>query len=320
MHKAKTDLPVLLIFFARPDALKETFAAIKEARPSKLFLACDGPRNDRDKEKIEECKKIVEDIDWECEVYKRYSDINQGCGRGPSNAISWALEKEDRVVILEDDCVPNLAFFGYMKELLEKYKDDTRIGMISGLNHFKDWECGGNSYCFTRTGAIWGWGTWRRVWKDYDYSVSKIQDEYVEKLVANDILHTRYRKYRISTWNNTRNAVNQNKKISYWDHQFGFLKYSLSYLTIVPKHNLICNIGVGESSTHANFSTDNVWKKGKLHFIPTKEIELPLRHPDIIVCDREYDENVVKTWFAPNPIVRNFGRAKRLIKKILKVY
>ena len=144
MHKAKLDLAVLLIFFARPNTLAEVFAKVKEARPSKLFLACDGARegNETDAARIEECKKIVSDIDWECEVYTNYSAVNLGCGRGPQSAISWAFTHVDKLLILEDDCVANETLFPYMKEMLDKYENDERVGIVSGFNHMKNWDCG----------------------------------------------------------------------------------------------------------------------------------------------------------------------------------
>ena len=128
MFKANMDLSVLLIFFARPNTFSKVFEAVKKARPSKLFLACDGARdgNTKDVEGIARCKKIVEDIDWECEVYTNYATENLGCGRGPSNAISWAFEYTDSLVILEDDCVPDDTLFPFMKEMLEKYKNDEK--------------------------------------------------------------------------------------------------------------------------------------------------------------------------------------------------
>ncbi len=39
--------PVVLIAFNRPEVTRRTFAAIREARPPRLFLVCDGPRADR---------------------------------------------------------------------------------------------------------------------------------------------------------------------------------------------------------------------------------------------------------------------------------
>lgn len=314
MKKSLIDLPVLMIFFTRPNTLEKVFEKVKEARPSKLFLACDGARegNLRDIDAIEKCKKIVENIDWECEVHKHYSEVNLGCGKGPQTAISWAFEYTDRLVILEDDCVPDITFFPYMAELLEKYKDDERIGMISGLNHLKEWDCGGNSYCFTKTGATCGWGTWKRVWKDYDYYLSDINDKYIQNLLLNDIRPKKIAKIRISEWERA-NRETTTKSVRYWDFQFGFLKYSHSYLAIVPKHNLICNIGVGIGSTHTENNKKEQWKKGKILFMPTAMMDIPLVHPKYIACDRNYD-------YARNKIIykSKFQRAFNKIKRIFK--
>lgn len=321
MHEYNVDLPVLLIFFTRPDTLSKVFEKVKKARPSKLFLACDGPRegNAIDALAVEQCKKIVEDIDWDCEVYKNYSEKNMGCGMRPQTAIGWALSVVDRIVILEDDCVPDDSFFPYMAELLEKYKDDERIGMISGLNHLREWNCGGNSYCFTKTGAIWGWATWRRVWDNYDYCLNSVSDPHLLKLIRNDIRSKTAKKEKINRWIIANRKIKEGKNLSYWDVQFGFLKNRYSYLAIVPKHNLICNIGVGEGSTHAIELNIDKWKEGRLHFIPVKNLETPLIHPDYVVCDYEYDKRVDDTWLNQPYLKRWCGKIKRGLKKIIKI-
>lgn len=314
MHKANYDLSVLLIFFTRPDTFQEVFAQVKKARPARLFLACDGPRegNANDRVKIEQCKAIASDIDWECEVHTFYSEENRGCGRGPSDAISWAFSHTDKLVILEDDCVPEDSFFPYMEELLERYAYDERIAMISGLNHFKDWDCGGYSYCFTKTAAIWGWGTWKRVWDRYDYFLKKTEDPYCIKLLEKDIAHKRARRGRISAWKETACQASK-KKIQHWDHQFGFVKYTQSQLGIVPKTNLICNIGAGAGSTHAEKVRPVAWKPGRVLFMPTASIQTPLQHPDYMICDRYYDEKYFDTMAHPPKIVRFITKVKRRI-------
>ena len=115
---------VLLIFFNRPDCLAETFEQIRKAQPKKLYLAQDGPRanNDADAAGIASCRKIVGNIDWECEVHYNYSTENFGCGLGPYKAIEWAFQGEERLIVLEDDCVASQSFFRFCDEMLEKYK------------------------------------------------------------------------------------------------------------------------------------------------------------------------------------------------------
>ena len=318
MEKYKVDVPVLLIFFTRDDTFAKVFEKVREAKPSKLFLACDGPRENRpdDVEKIARCKEIASNIDWECEVYTNYSEKNLGCGVRPQSAISWALSIVDRIVILEDDCVPETSFFSYMAELLEKYKDNERIGMVSGLNHFRTWDCDKYSYCFTKTAAIWGWGTWARVWKDYDYTVSSLDSPYVQKLMKYQITFKRAKNAKIKNWLKTTERLKNNENISYWDSQFGYLKMYKGYLSIVPRVNLIHNIGVGVDSTHANIKVSNTWKKGMLHFIPVEPIECPLVHPEFIMCDTGYDDAVDNRWGFPGFFRKYFGKLIRGIKRL----
>ena len=316
--KSQFDVPVLLIFFSRPDTFEKVFEVVRKARPSKLFLACDGPRENRpdDIEKIEECKKIAENIDWECTVYRDYAETNMGCGMRPQTAIANAFKVVDRLVVLEDDCVPHDSFFPYMAEMLERYKDDTRIGLISGFNHFENWDCGEYSYFYTKVGPMAGaWGSWKRVWDEYTYNVSAINNPLVERLIYDEITLKRAKKKKIQLWKNTAACLGEEQNISYWDVQFGFLKFYMSYLSIVPKFSLVSNIGLGEGSTHAKNAANSM---PSIFFAKDKNLKFPLNHPPFIICDHKYDDAVDGKWGFPNPIVWHLGRIKRLLKRILK--
>lgn len=136
---SNVDVPVMLLFFNRPDTLKQVFDAVKQARPSTLLLVQDGAREGKEGEEelVRQCRNIVEDIDWDCTVYKNYSDVNLSCDHREFTGISWAFEHVDRLIILEDDCVPCQSFFPFCAELLEKYKDDTRVDRICGFNRLE---------------------------------------------------------------------------------------------------------------------------------------------------------------------------------------
>lgn len=307
--------PVALIFFTRPDTFEKVFEKVREVKPKKLFLIQDGARNENDIPKILECRKIAENIDWECEVVKDYSEVNLGCGVRPQSGITNALKQVDRLIILEDDCVPNISFFKYCEENLERYKNDDRICYISGLNHFESWDCGESDYFFTKTGAIWGWATWARVWnKYYDYNLKNTGDEYVFKTVEKQITNQYIAEARTKTLLKAQKACVKGEKLSYWDAQWGFVKYSQNMLVIVPKYNLIHNIGIGVGSTHATSLKEAKYQKYKnFVFIPTKELEFPMKHPDFCVCDVDYDDLVYKCS-AGNTIKRNFVK---IVKKLL---
>ena len=312
MENYSCNTPVLMIFFNRPDTFEKVFEKVRKARPKTLILAQDGPRNDSDLAKIEACRKIAESVDWNCEIIRDYSDVNLGCGVRPQSAITNALKKFEQVIILEDDCVPSDSFFPYCEELLEKYKDDERIAYISGLNHFETWDCGDSDYFFTKTGAIWGWATWRRAWsKHYDYYNKSITDPYISKLTKLQIPNKRAAETRFSASKKAYESYATGEKLSYWDAQWGFAKFSQNMMVIVPKNNLINNIGIGATSTHAaKLKKQKNIKYKTFVFIPTYNFEFPLKHPNHCLCDVEYDNLVYKSN-AGNPI-------KFFIKKLLK--
>lgn len=282
---------VALIFFARPSTLSRVFEVIRVVKPKKLFLIQDGPRNNNDLEKMLECRAIVENVDWDCDIYKNYSEINLGCGLRPYTGITWVFEHVDKAIILEDDCVPNPSFFNYCDTLLAMYEKDERISYISGLNHFEKWDFGGFSYGFVKNGAIWGWATWKRSWARYDYSVELINNPYLKRLLEANMIN--YRE-KIKVWENTNHLLKNKTNLNYWDIQWGFVKHSQNQLVIVPEVNLISNIGVGSESTHAKNDNKKHKKYSDFNNMPTYSINNELVHPPFVLCDTYYDKLLVK--------------------------
>lgn len=295
MDNQSTNTAVALIFFNRADTFKMVFEAVRKAKPRELFLIQDGARegNSADPAGIKACREVAENVDWVCNVHKNYADTNLGCGIRPSSGISWVFEHVDRAIILEDDCVPCESFFAYCEELLERYKNDERIAYISGLNHFESWDCGKSSYLFAKTGAIWGWATWKRAWDRYDYYVKGYDDPYMRKLYSYQITNRIAAKKRLKSLEKVYQSIRSHEKLSYWDFQWGFVKYTQNQLVIVPKQNQICNVGVGTASTHAQMVTSTQYRKYKsFNFIPTADLKFPLVHPNYCLCDEEYDRMV----------------------------
>ena len=157
----KIDVAVLLIFFSRPKQFEKVFEQVKLAKPSKLFLYQDGPRENRtdDLVGINKCREIAEGVDWDCEVYKMYQEKNYGCDPSEYIAQKWAFSIVDECIVLEDDDVPSQSFFPFCKELLEKYRYDERINMICGMNNTGVSNHNPYSYLFSVTGSICGWAS-----------------------------------------------------------------------------------------------------------------------------------------------------------------
>ena len=298
MDNYNIDLAIAIIFFNRSDTLEKVFEQVKLAKPSKLFLIQDGPRenNPKDQAGIISCRQVFENkIDWDCCVVKDYSEKNLGCGFRVYSGIKRAFEDVEELVILEDDCVPSQSMFPFCKELLEKYKFDERICSVSGMNHVERFSPTKDSYIFCTTGAIWGWATWKRVWDQMEYSMEFLDDKYV----MNKFRHLYYNPYVISELINMgltrKRQLLETNKLSAWTYQFRMIRYLQSQLVIVPTKNLVSNVGVTGDATHAVSTLRKMPSSiQKVFFIPAHEMDFPLIHPKYVMCDTDYDKLVWK--------------------------
>ena len=272
----QNEAPVLFVTFNRPDTTKVVFDVIRQAKPKKLYLSSDGPRQNRyhdDFEKISACRKLITDIDWDCEVKIRFSDVNQGCGPGVSSAIKWAFEDEDRLIILEDDCVPSLSFFSFCNELLEKYANDSHMMSISGTRWHEDFPIENCDYFFTRYASIWGWATWKRAWQLYDYYMSDYP-EFKEKRIL-DIVQNENAPL-IKRWTFLFDNIYNLEKKHTWDYQWQYAMYRHNGLCINATKNLVTNVGaegmhtndVDEFQNRERFEIDTANLQGPAFLYP----------------------------------------------------
>lgn len=311
-----TNVPVYINFFNRPDTLKKVFEAVQKARPCFLYLSCDGARegNSADLEKISQCQRIVSNIDWECEVIRDYSDKNLGCGMRMFSGISSAFKYVDRLIILEDDCVPNQSFFTFCEEVLERYKDDQRINMISGMNHLGAYENTKYSYLFAKTGSCWGWATWTRAWDNVEYDMPFMVEPETLKLLSKAVTPKGYGDYLINLGKSRYHDYLAGNKLSAWTFQHGMSIHLNSQLIIVPRENLITNVGLAADSTHAVNSIKKLPKATQgLFNMETYDINLPLKHPRYIIENVDYAEKVGKIMGGHRFFRKIEGYARQII-------
>jgi hypothetical protein len=269
---------VLFLVFNRLDTTKQVFQAIRQAKPPRLYIAADGARESKQGEAenvqvVRDC--IMENIDWECDVKTLFRDENLGCKYAVSGAINWFFENEEMGIILEDDCLPSQSFFWFCEELLEKYKNNESIGMISGDNFFIEHQKLKESY-FYSYGNIWGWASWKRVWKNYDVSMKTWGDDIMKDslklFLNNEKIFNSLSKMFDDTYDD---------KINTWANQFLYSRLINKFLTINPSLNLVKNIGFGKEATHTK--GDDIFSHLK-----SNNITFPLIHPNNININKEY--------------------------------
>jgi len=296
--------PVTFLIFNRPDTTEKVFEEIRRARPPKLLIVADGPRVDKsgEAEKCRAARAIIERVDWPCEVLTNYSDTNLGCKRRVSSGLDWVFDNVEEAIILEDDCLPHPTFFRFCEELLERFRNDERIMMISGDNFQFGRNRTQHSYYFSHYCHIWGWASWRRAWKYYDIDM-KLWPLIRDGMWLNGIFRNRN---TVRYWRKIFDSVYQGK-IDTWDYQWVFACLIQGSLSILPNLNLVSNIGFGLNATHTT-------GKSKFSNMQIAAISFPLEHPSFILRDDIADIFTEKYQFN----IHSLG--KRVLNRIVRVF
>ena len=280
--------PILIIAWKRPQKTRELIKKIKLINPEKLYIACDGPKNENSSEdaKVKETKEILLKNFEEVRLKKYFfSKNNQGCKLGVSNAINWLFEYEKEGIILEDDCIPHLDFFNFCREMLEIYRNDERIWSITGHNQQNNIQRGSGTYYFSKYPRSWGWATWQRCWAKYDRDINDWPNIKSKGILKNQLKNKR----EINFWEKTLYNIYFYNSPNTWDYQWTLSSFLNSGLTIVPNKNLIKNIGFDEEATHTFEGDANTFIE--LDQQNTNGI-FPTIHPEYFVIDKNADEIV----------------------------
>jgi hypothetical protein len=286
------ETPVALIIFRRPQLTERVFAAIARARPRKLFVIADGPRPDHpdDVEMCAAAREVVERVDWNCEVRKNYAQVNKGCGYCVASGITWLFEQLEEAIILEDDCVPHPSFFPFAQELLERYREDERVMHIAGCTYRPEIAATPYSYYFSQFNGAWGWATWRRAWQYYDLCVkswAQLRDTCWLADLLGEKPAERY-------WSRMfQDAYERGGDIDTWDFQWTFACWANSGLSLVPRHNLVSNVGCGTDATHTTDPNDPTGN------VPARAMSFPLIHPPLVLQNRNLDRKYLREIVIP---------------------
>lgn len=284
--------------------------AIREYRPTKLYLVADGPRQGKPGE-VELClqtRQVLDDIDWDCDVVREYAETNLGLKKRVSSGLDLVFANESSAIILEDDCLPTPDFFRFCEFALERYADEERIALVSG-NNFNPLPKDADGYFFHTHANIWGWATWRRTWSTFKKSgyLNGIPEGEIPALLSS-IEPPKVRK-------SFSRLVGALGKLNSWAIPFAAFIYSRKLLCVTPGANLVTNVGMGSDSTHTKFESyvDEV-PVGSLKWPLTAPIRI---EPDLEKINRESRHRATK-WIT-YPLLHPFDFAKRVIRYFFSI-
>jgi len=297
------ETPILFVFFRRPDTAIRVFREIRKARPKKLFLAADGPREHLPNEArlCEQTRKDIESlIDWPCDVHRLYQEKNLGCREAVSSAIDWFFDNVEEGIILEDDTLPSPSFFRFAETMLERYRGDARVMHVSGNNHQHGRIRGDGAYYASRFAHSWGWATWRRAWNLYDREMSGFPRNW-DEIASLCNLPSRIKDWWNMALKNTRDGV-----VNTWDFQWHYTVMKHEGICLLPNRNLVENVGVGEAATHMKKKdVASSITIGKLcHFTPPSNLEI-CSEADLFDFDHAVT-NQKLPWRSPAEVLRSW--------------
>lgn len=274
---------------------------LQEVRPHSLFIACDGAKQ-TDAELADACLKtrqtIEQHLTWDCEVHRLYRDQHLGCRRGVAGALDWFFSHTDAGIILEDDVLPDQSFFPYCTELLERYRHDERVAMISGCSIRNLPTRDHSSYRYSSNCHVWGWASWKRCWRNYDAEMSQWPAIRAERWLR-DLGGRRFERF----WRHQFDRVWRGD-CDTWDYIWMMSCWRQGQLCVLPAVNLVENLGFADSrATHTALDTSPLPK-------PTP-MEFPLRHPSHFFVDEQIDQLDLKRYYAPSLLPRTLRRLKR---------
>lgn len=307
MDSFKLNTPVVLFFFLREESTIKVLEQIRKVKPPKIYLVGEGHRKDKQGEEhiVQALRKLVEEyIDWPCEVFKNYVQEDIGAGKRISSGISWVFETEEQAIFLEDDIVPSQSFFRYCEEMLNYYKNDNQIMAISGNNPIPEFEFDGD-YTFSNVAHIWGWASWKRAWENYDFEIKEWPKYKKNKTLKSAFSNKVFYEFRSDEFDQAHQG-----KIQTWDYQFSFHFLINSGLAVIPKINMISNIGIGPNAT-------NTISKDESFFGVAEEMKFPIKMKKSVSYDDAFDNYYFKTILFKPYYTNIWFKFKYRIKKIL---
>jgi hypothetical protein len=308
-----TDLPpIALIIFNRPHTTRRVLRALAKVRPARLYVIGDGPRAAiaRDAEDVRRTRALLEEIDWDCDISTNFAAENLGLQHRVSSGLNWVFEQEEAAIIIEDDCVPDPSFFPFCRQLLDRYRDDSRVMAIAGNNFQDSAHTTPYSYYFSQYTHCWGWATWRSAWSLFDEEMScwgQVREGRWLEQALNCADEASY-------WREILERVYLGE-IDSWAYIWQFVAMTQHGLCILPEHNLVSNIGYGSDATHTQDPGS------PLSALPTHPVQFPLRHPPFVIRHADADAHTYRTVYHPRTLKRRakggLSRLRSAIERVL---
>ena len=301
--------PIALFLYNRPAHARLVLESLSQCRRFDecfLRICCDGPKRSEDAESVAAVREVARE--WagrlNAEVIER--DANRGLARSVVDGVSELCDSHGRVIVVEDDFLLSTSFLDYMLSALDRYENESNVYQICGymfpIRHAPEPDA-----FFLPLTTTWGWATWSRAWKIFDWNAPQ-----AEKLLRDPEVRRRFNLNDAYPYAEMLERRLRNENDS-WGILFWWAVFKAGGLVLHPRKSLVWNGGFDASGTHCG---DQAWSTQSLSVITgddwsTRSFRFPA---DVAVDDIAFGK-VVRFLRAEQSQGNLFERIRRRIRQ-----
>ncbi|WP_406656578.1 hypothetical protein V7O62_12060 [Methanolobus sp. ZRKC2] len=238
--------PIALFIYNRPEHSRKTLESLvnnSEFADSSLYIFCDGAKSEKDIDSVQATRELIHSYELEnAKIIE--SKHNKGLAQSLVDGINYIFREHDRIVVLEDDCVSSSDFIHFMNTCLSNYESNERVMNVSAycppIEIPEDYPY---DIFFSYRFSSWGWGTWKRAWKNYS------RDPHMLDIIEDSsVIKKKIDRAGLDLYPMLKRQVNG--KLNSWAVFWAVNIIMNDGLSISPVRSRITNIGHDGSGTH----------------------------------------------------------------------
>lgn len=237
--------PITVFVYNRPWHTRQTIEALEKnklVKKSELFIFSDGPKNEKDKQKVEKVRKYIKEINGFKRVTITERQKNLGLANSIIAGVTEIINKYGKIIVLEDDLLTSPYFLKFMNEGLNFYEKEKKVISIHGFIYPVKFNL--PETFFIRGADCLGWSTWKRGWDLFEHDGIKLLAELKKRKLTH--------KFDFSgSYPYTRMLIDQvNRKNDSWAIRWYASAFLKGKLTVYPGRSLIFHNGNDDSGTN----------------------------------------------------------------------
>jgi len=308
------DISVLIIAYQRPQNVHRLLEWADKSGAKNVYLAVDFPKN-ATSDSLANYKAIKNSV----AAYKRnstliikehYREKNVGCSASVLSAIDWAFEKEQSLIILEDDCLPVPEFMDYVNDSFRQMKNESKALLACGTQ-FAPLEISGTASSLSHYMLTWGWATTSEKW-------NQIKRQFSDESRFNSKKYSLFRAEKQYWASGARRAYEG--YVDVWDTVLANILYKNGWFAILPSQNLVENTGADAVDTQTKHSYLTLRPTYSYHshsvetirhnkdldlWLKRKFFQIRIRHllttritflKDRTITNRKFEKDLISRW------------------------